>query len=130
MVGHCHRAGDERLFRLDRVVEVQPTDEPFQRPASFDPAAYTEAPWRGAFTQGLECELDLGPGATWAADWLPILASRRRDDGRLRVKLATHELAWVVRLVLRLAPNAEPVSPPQLRRAVAEAARRNLAAYA
>jgi len=130
MVGHCHRAGGERLFRLDRVVEVTPTEEPFERPASFDPASYSESPWGGAFTQGLECELDLGPQAAWVADWLPILSSRRRPDGRLRVKLATHELAWVVRLVLRLAPDAEPVSPPELRHAVAEAARRDLAAYA
>jgi predicted DNA-binding transcriptional regulator YafY len=36
----------------------------------------------------------------------------------------------VVRLVLRLAPDAEPVSPPELRHAVAEAARHALAAYA
>src|SRR6266540_352863 len=130
MVGHCHRAGGERLFRLDRVVEVTPTEEQFERPASFDPASYSESPWGGAFTQGLECELDLGPQAAWVADWLPILSSRRRPDGRLRVKLATHELAWVVRLVLRLAPDAEPVSPPELRHAVAEAARRVLAVYA
>src|SRR6266702_4343259 len=93
MVGHCHRAGGERLFRLDRVVEVTPTEEPFERPASFDPASYSESPWGGAFSQGLECELDLGPQAAWVADWLPILSSRRRPDGRLRIKLATHELA-------------------------------------
>src|SRR6266511_1285032 len=45
MVGHCHRAGGERLFRLDRVVEVTPTEEQFERPASFDPASYSESPW-------------------------------------------------------------------------------------
>jgi proteasome accessory factor C len=112
------------------VVEVQPTDETFQRPADFDPASYTESPWRGAFTQGLECELDLGRHAEWVADWLPILSSRRRPDGRLRVRLATHELAWVVRLVLRLAPDAEPISPPELRHAVADATREALATYA
>ena len=130
LAGWCHRAGGERLFRLDRVVEVEPTDEPFERPAGFDPAAYTESPWGDSFTEGLECELDLGPRASWIADWLPILSSRQRPDGRLRVKLATHELAWVVRLVLRLAPDAEPVSPPELRHAVAEAVRRELVAYA
>ncbi|HEX8927679.1 MAG TPA: WYL domain-containing protein [Actinomycetota bacterium] len=130
LVGYCHRAGGERLFRLDRVVEVEPTDEPFERPADFDPVAYSKSPWGGAFDEGLECELDLGPHAAWVADWLPILSSRRRPDGRLRVKLATHELAWVVRLVLRLAPDAEPVSPPELRHAVADAVRRELAVYA
>jgi proteasome accessory factor C len=129
LVGFCHRAGGERLFRLDRVVSVEPTDESFQRPASFDPVAYAESPWSGAFAEGLECELDLAGEAEWVADYFPLLGSQRRRDGRLRVRLATHELAWMVRLVLRLAPDAEPVSPPELRCAVAEAARRDLAVY-
>jgi proteasome accessory factor C len=128
-VGFCHKAGDERLFRLDRVVSVEPTDETFERPASFDPIAYAESPWGGAFTEGLECELDLGAEAEWVADYFPLLGSERRPDGRLRVRLATQELSWMVRLVLRLAPDAEPVGPLELRRAVADAARRDLAAY-
>jgi len=45
------------------------------------------------------------------------------------VRLATHQLSWLVRLVLRLAPAAEPVSPPELRNAVAEATGNALAAY-
>ncbi len=129
LVGFCHKAGDERLFRLDRVVSVEPTDEPFDRPASFDPVAYPESPWASAFDEGLECELDLAGDAGWVADYFVLLGSERRPDGRLRVRLATNELAWVVRLVLRLAPDAEPVSPPELRRAVADAARRDLAGY-
>jgi proteasome accessory factor C len=82
------------------------------------------------FAGGLVCELDLAPEAEWAADYFPILDSERRPDGRLRVRLATYQLSWLVRLVLRLAPAAEPVSPPELRRAVAEATRNTLAAYA
>ncbi|HZD73686.1 MAG TPA: WYL domain-containing protein [Actinomycetota bacterium] len=129
LVGHCHRAGGERLFRLDRVVSVEVTEEPFERPASFDPVAYAESPWATAFDEGLECELDLAGGAEWVAEYFPLLGSQRRPDGRLRVRLATHELAWMVRLVLRLAPDAEPASPPELCRAVADAAHRDLAAY-
>jgi proteasome accessory factor C len=129
LVGFCHRAVGERLFRLDRVVSVEVTDEAFERPASFDPVAYAESPWASAFTHGLECELDLAGAAEWVAEYFPLLGSERRPDGRLRVRLATHELAWMVRLVLRLAPDAEPVSPPELRRAVADAVRRDLAAY-
>ena len=127
--GWCHKAVGERLFRVDRVVSVRPTDEPFQRPAGFDPAAHGEVGGVELFAGGLECELDLAPEAEWAADYFPILGSERRPDGRLRVRLATHQLSWLVRLVLRLAPAAEPVSPPELRNAVAEATRNALAAY-
>jgi proteasome accessory factor C len=128
-VGYCHKARDERLFRLDRVVSVEATDEPFERPSDFDPVAYAESPWATAFNEGLEVELDLASGAQWVAEYFPLLGSERRPDGRLRVRLATQELNWVVRLVQRLAPDAEPVSPPELRRAVADATRRDLAAY-
>ncbi|HYY81438.1 MAG TPA: WYL domain-containing protein [Actinomycetes bacterium] len=127
--GFCHKAGGERLFRIDRVVSVAQTDEPFERPAGFDPEAGGEAPWLERFAGGLECELDLGHQAEWVADYFPILSSGRRPDGRLRVRLATHQLSWLVNLVLRLAPDAEPVSPPELREAVADATRRALAAY-
>jgi len=127
--GWCHLAGGERLFRVDRVVGVEPTDEPFERPDGFDPSTYGD-PVASAFTDGLVCELDLGPAALWAADYFPILGSERAPDGRLRLRLAARELGWVVRLVLRLAPDAEPVSPPELRSAVAEAVRRGLAVYA
>ena len=121
--GWCHKAVGERLFRVDRVVSVRPTAEPFERPAGFDPAAHGELGGVELFAGGLECELDLAPEAEWAADYFPILGSERRPDGRLRVRLATHQLSWLVRLVLRLAPAAEPVSPPELRNAVAEATR-------
>jgi proteasome accessory factor C len=128
--GWCHKALGERLFRIDRVVSVRPTEEPFDRPAGFDPEAHGGPPGVELFAGGLECELDLGHNAEWVADYFPILASERRPDGRLRVRLASHQLSWVVRLVLRLAPDAEPVSPPELRHAVAEATRHALAAYA
>ncbi|HTE68997.1 MAG TPA: WYL domain-containing protein, partial [Actinomycetes bacterium] len=91
--------------------------------------AHGEPPGLELFAGGLQCELDLGHTVEWVADYFPILASQRRPDGRLRVRLATHQLSWLVRLVLRLAPDAEPVSPPELRNAVAEATRSALAAY-
>src|SRR4029450_6484701 len=50
--GWCHKAVAERLFRVDRVVSVRPTDEPFERPAGFDPAAHRELGWCGAAGPG------------------------------------------------------------------------------
>jgi proteasome accessory factor C len=128
--GWCHKAVAERLFRVDRVVSVRPIDETFERPAGFDPAAHGEVGGVELFAGGLECELDLDHEAEWVEDYFPVLGAERRPDGRLRVRLATHQLSWVVRLVLRLAPAAEPVSPPELRSAVAEATRHALVAYA
>jgi proteasome accessory factor C len=129
LTGWCHRARGERLFRVDRVVSVEQTDEPFERPADFDSTAYGDPAQGVVAGGGLECELDLGAEAEWLADYVPILASERRPDGRLRVRLVVHELSWIVRFILRLAPDAEPVGPAELRAAVAAAARHALGRY-
>ncbi len=129
MAGYCHRAVAERLFRLDRVVSVEPTDEPFERPPDFDPSAYGDPLGRGSFDEGVVYELELAPEAAWAADYYPNLGVEPRPAGRLRVRLASRELDFVVRLVLRLAPDAEPVAPPELVGAVRAAATAALAAY-
>jgi predicted DNA-binding transcriptional regulator YafY len=40
-VGYCHLRRDMRIFRLDRIHEMQVQDERFQPPAHFDCLAYT-----------------------------------------------------------------------------------------
>jgi predicted DNA-binding transcriptional regulator YafY len=38
-IGYCHLREGERLFRLDRIVEIAPLDATFTRPPDFDPLA-------------------------------------------------------------------------------------------
>ena len=130
LTGWCHRAVGERLFRVDRVVSVTPTGEPFELPAGFDPAAHRALPLSFRAEEGAECVLALDPEAEWLATTLPLLGSERLPDGRLAVRFAARELAWATRLVLRLAPAAVPLSPPELRSAVAEALTQRRAAAA
>ena len=40
-VGYCHLRRDTRIFRLDRIRDLQVQDEFFQPPANFDCLAYT-----------------------------------------------------------------------------------------
>jgi proteasome accessory factor BC len=122
LTGWCHRAGGERLFRVDRVVSVTPTDEGFELPAGFDPAEHSAVPLHFTGDDSTECVLALDPGATWLAARLPLLGSSPLPDGRLAVRFAARELGWAIRLVLRMAPDAVPLGPPALRTAVADAA--------
>ena len=126
--GWCHKARGERLFRLDRVLAVEETGERFERPAGFDPAAHARVR-ADPGSEGELCELELAPRVEWAAEWLPLRASWRLPDGRLRVRLAAHQRSWVIRQVLRLAPDALPVAPPELAGEVRTAARQALALY-
>jgi proteasome accessory factor C len=122
----CHRAGDERLFRVDRVRDVRPTGEHFEvagagaaAPTSiFHPAA-----------DDLRVTLLLRPEARWVVESYPTEAVEAEADGRLRVVLVASEVAWLERLLLTLGPAAEVVAPAEARAVAGEAARRILARY-
>src|SRR5947209_13019626 len=40
LVGYCHLRGAIRIFRLDRIVQLQPSEERFTRPERFDSLGY------------------------------------------------------------------------------------------
>jgi predicted DNA-binding transcriptional regulator YafY len=40
--GYCHLRRDLRLFRLDRIRQITPRDETFQRPPHFDPLGFVQ----------------------------------------------------------------------------------------
>jgi predicted DNA-binding transcriptional regulator YafY len=116
--GHCHRAGGERLFRLDRILSLTPTGERFALPQGFDPAAHRVLPLDFDRGPGVACLLALDAAAEWLANSLPLDGAARLDDGRLAVRFTARELGWSTRLVLRLAPDAVPLAPEALRRSV------------
>jgi proteasome accessory factor C len=117
LAGWCHLAGDERLFRVDRMLSVTPTGERFEPPAGLDPAAHRRLPQ--SFTPtGVRCAIAVDEDAEWVATVLPVQGTARMPDGRLLVRLAAQELSWAARLVVRLAPAAVPLDPPELREAV------------
>jgi len=128
----CHRAGDMRRFRVDRIEAVRPGRPP-------DPAGPVaartarERPLEEMFVPGpgaVEVHLRLGPGAQWVAESVPVRAVGRASDGRVTdVVLDVSGQAWFERLLLQLGPDARVVQPPQWIGLAAEAARRVLARY-
>jgi proteasome accessory factor C len=125
---YCHRAGDMRRFRVDRIVGLrilESSDGP--PPAADRPLGEMFVPGPGA----VEVDLDLGPGAGWVPESVPVRRIRRTPDGTITgVILDVSGLAWFERLLLRLGPEARVVSPPELTMLAATAAGRVLARYA
>lgn len=125
----CHRAGADRLFRVDRIRSLRALDEHFLPPDD-EPAAihggldvYRPRPDDPRVT------LDLAPSASWVAERFPTESVLRRDNGNLRVTLAITEPAFLSRLLLRLGPDVIVVEPPEWRAAGVEPARRILDRY-
>lgn len=112
------RGDGPRTFRLDRIAELEVTDEPA------DPGEVTEV--RPRYEPGpddVDVELSLAPGARWVADAVDAREVEERDGGGLRVRFATDAPRWVAELVLAAAPGARVVTPADLEEEVrAEAA--------
>lgn len=121
----CHRAGAERLFRVDRIRAVRPTGERFEPRGLAGPGRRLYTPSR----EDIRVRLRLAPGARWVAEYHEV-EDEREADGALQVTLPTRDLAWVAKLVLRLAGQAEVLDPPELREAVRRMAEETLARYA
>ena len=124
---YCHRAGDMRRFRVDRIGAVRPADEPAVAPQHrVRPAEEMFVPGPGA----REVHLHLGASAQWVPESVPVRGVRRDASGGVTdVLLDVSGLAWFERLLLQLGPDARVVSPPDLTDLAADAARRVLARY-
>ncbi len=125
----CHRAGGARRFSVERVQSVRPTGALFEPPGELDSSL--AAP--GAFIGGpdaVRAKIAFPPGSELAVEQAAASRIEALPDGRLAVELLVADAeGWFGRLLLRLGPGAEVLSPPELAAAGARAARRALARY-
>ena len=124
----CRRAEGVRLFRLDRVADLQVLDAPAEPPVDLEPRELSEGLFRPS-PDDLLVTLALRPGAAWVADYHPCESVVEQDDGGLVVTLRARDTSWVRRLVLRLGEQGQVLAPRELADAVRADARAALRAY-
>jgi proteasome accessory factor C len=120
----CHRARDERTFRVDRIEHATLLSTPRSGPHV--------VPANALFSRRAESgivDLALTTAVRWVAERYPIESSAELADGRLLVRLAVAEWAWLDRLVLQLGDDAEVLAGPPLWPGRSEAAAVLLARY-
>jgi len=124
----CRQAEGMRVFRLDRIEDVTPLDEPARVPEGVQPRDLSEGVFHPA-SEHLLVDLRLGPAYAWVADY--YVAEDVFEDGTgLRVSLRVADPAWVRALVLGSTGEVEVISPGWLAEAIRNEAARALAAYA
>jgi proteasome accessory factor C len=122
----CHRAGDMRRFRVDRINAVRQPDRPAEFRRVDRDAEDSFVPGPGA----VEVHLRLGRGGQWVPESIPVRVVRREGDGQVsEVALDVGGMAWFERLLLQLGTDAQVVSPPELTDLAARAAERLLRTY-
>jgi len=126
--GHCHLAGTDRVFRVDRIRGAQTLEPTFVPPAPLPPAV--------AYRAGADdprVVIDLDPEARWVPATYPVDRVEDLGDGRLRVTMPAGAPAFLARLLLRLGPSARLVEIDERSggpTVAADAAARILARYA
>ena len=105
VVAFDHLRDEERLFRVDRVLSVEPLDEQFDPPDDVRTLGLFEA-----HDDDPRVVLELEPEARWVAEVYPIEEFEPVGNGRLRVTLAISARPWLERLLLRLGPRARVVA--------------------
>ena len=123
----CHSAEAPRLFRLDRIEAAEVLETPVEtHPAAHRPLA------DGLFLQDSEAvpvTLRLEPQARWVPDYYPVEKVRRRRGGVLEVTMLIADPRWLDRLLLRLAPYATVLDPPDLAASFHSSAKAALTLY-
>ena len=119
-----------RTYRLSNILDLEVTDEAFERPADFDLAAWwlaatkrfekelvTDTAQLRVSASGMRALRDLGAAVSSAAE---ASASEPDESGWRRVTIPIESVAHAAAQVLRLGAQAEVLKPAALRREVVE----------
>jgi len=119
VAGYCHLRRDVRTFRLDRVLDVAPRDEPFERPDDFDALAVVE---RGIASVPLThmAEVVLDTTLSRAQSCIsPVTGTLEAlPEGGVLLRFWTHSLDWAASYLAGLGCRFTIRRPPELRAAV------------
>jgi proteasome accessory factor C len=121
VVGFCHKRGDVRTFRIDRIAALRNLGERFERPQDFDLEAYRRERLYVPSADAITVRIRLDPlavnriGATW-----PVGEVTMQDDGSAELLVDCEGFEWVTGWVLQLGRHAWIVGPEDARVAMRE----------
>lgn len=122
--GHCRLADAERVFRIDRIREVDPTGDTFVPPAKpIEPEiGYTPG------AEDVRALILLRQPARWVADYFPVEIVTDDETG-LVVRFSASDPVVIARLLLRLGDTAELHEGSEVAKTLADLRARVLARY-
>jgi len=123
----CHTAQAPRLFRLDRVHDAQVLDTEVQTPVE-EPRDLSAGLFQAA-DDARPVTLRLAAPARWVPEYYPVEKIRELGGGELEIELLVADPRWLQRLLLRLAPHARVVRPPELAEEFTGVVRQTLRLY-
>jgi predicted DNA-binding transcriptional regulator YafY len=120
VIGHCQLRKDMRSFRVDRIEELNLTDQNFSIPADFDVHTY--------MANELKSQPQILAKLSFSAEGAQIANYNRiywddmqeQPDGSILVTMGVPDLNWAAATVLAYGPLVTVLEPASLRQLVAE----------
>lgn len=117
LIGYCHLRNEPRMFAVERIKSVTPTELPYQIPLHFDFDAFVEDSLTVMRGPRIEVELVFEKGtAAWAKDrvWHPSQQLKRLPGGRLRMISTVADSRELVGWILSFGSGVRVVRPESL----------------
>lgn len=125
LIGYCHLRKEPRMFAVERIKSVTPTELPYQIPLHFDFDAFVEDSLTVMRGPRIDIELEFDkPTAAWVKDrmWHPSQRLTRLSRGRLRMALSIAETRELIGWILSFGHGVKVLHPDTLRTAVKDEA--------
>jgi proteasome accessory factor C len=124
VLAHDASRDDVRVFRMDRMLLVEMTDESFDPPADLDARAFVgDGP--GVYRPAADADIVTVRYRPRIARWIEErTACERAHDGSVIVRHHVTDPQWIIRHVLQYGAEAEVLEPATVRERVASAALR------
>ena len=124
VAGWDHLREAMRTFRLDRILDIEPTRESFEAPEGFDlmdeiHRSMASVPYRWSAEVRLEISLEEARRLV-----NPSVGNVEAMDGGVRLRIGADDLDWIVRRLSLLGVTFTVLDPPELRDAILKEAAR------
>ncbi len=130
LIAFCHWRKDVRMFAVERIKSLTPTDHPYQMPLHFDLEAYVEDALVVMRGECITVELKFDNAtAVWVKDrtWHPSQQVTRLKTGQLLMTLQVADTRELLGWILSFGSGVQVLTPARLQQAVHDEAKKLLA---
>jgi predicted DNA-binding transcriptional regulator YafY len=113
VAAHCDSSDGLRFFRLDRIEATEPTNDPYTIPPEF---TLDSLAGNGQVLDGTPITMMQVRYSARIARWIAERDGMTLEsDGTLVVDHPVHDVEWAIRHVMQYGPDAEIITPPEMR---------------
>jgi predicted DNA-binding transcriptional regulator YafY len=133
VIAYCHRAGEVRIFKVERIEAIELTDETYTIPADFDANKYFSGAW-GIVVEGEEqtVRLKFSPAIARLMEetiWHPSQVLEKQAEGSVIMTLKVFYTYELVTWILGWGEKVEVLEPTELRTEVLQTAKAMVKIY-